>query len=357
MTQTNNPTAESALRSDQSRLMGAEGFSFSGYERDPLFLNLAGKKVLDISGVSGVDSISDGRAGVFADFDNDGDTDIFMNSIQGAAHMLFRNNVGAASGWLRVTLTGDARTGPEAFGTQVRVKTTSGVQTKVKSGGEGYLSQHDPRLLFGLAKGSSAEWIEVYWPGGRTDRFDGPFADGSELRIRPGIKAPELAPLPRGALPDSLTRANTALRPLALRIGMKLPDLEITETSGARVPLAAQRKPGRRLLVNLWATWCGNCAREMPQLDRLAPALARGNIDLCGISVDTDAGVDIAAFASARKLSYPLVKGGSSAAEKLFPGGKISVPITLLLSDNGTILDAWSGWNAEVEAAIRALAP
>ena len=66
-----------ALRKDQDKLMFGQGFSFSGYERDPLYLNLNGKKFTDISGVSGIDSITDGRAGVFADFDNDGDLDVF----------------------------------------------------------------------------------------------------------------------------------------------------------------------------------------------------------------------------------------------------------------------------------------
>ena len=44
------------------------GFSFSGYERDQLMLNLGNGKFLDISGVSGMDSITDGRGAVFADF-------------------------------------------------------------------------------------------------------------------------------------------------------------------------------------------------------------------------------------------------------------------------------------------------
>ena len=43
-----------------------EGFSFSGYERDHLEWNLGRGEYLNISGVSGIDSISDGRGAVFA---------------------------------------------------------------------------------------------------------------------------------------------------------------------------------------------------------------------------------------------------------------------------------------------------
>src|ERR687886_823554 len=85
-----------ALRNDQDRLMFGEGFSFSGYERDPLYLNTGAKKFVDISGVSGIDSITDG------------DTDVFMTVIQGQSHHLFRNNVGQDSGYLRVLLEGAA---------------------------------------------------------------------------------------------------------------------------------------------------------------------------------------------------------------------------------------------------------
>jgi hypothetical protein len=127
--------------------MFGQGFSFSGYERDPLYLNLGGKKFTDISGVSGIDSITDGRAGVFADFDNDGDLDVFSTTIQNQAHLLFRNNVGQDNNFLRVALEGGKETGRDAFGAVVRVKTSAGTLTKIKSGGSGFISQHDPRLL------------------------------------------------------------------------------------------------------------------------------------------------------------------------------------------------------------------
>ncbi len=137
-----------------------QGFSLSGHERDVLYLNVEGQKFVDISGISGLDSVSDGRGAVYADFDNDGDPDIFVHTIQGPAHLLFRNNIGQRNAWVRVSIVGSA-SGRDAYGATVRVKTTQGIQTKIKSGGEGFLSQHDPRLLFGLGSDAVAEWIEV----------------------------------------------------------------------------------------------------------------------------------------------------------------------------------------------------
>ena len=148
--------------------MSEQGFSFSGYERDLLSLNLGGKKYLDISGISGLDSLSDGRAAVFADFDNDGDLDVFLTTPQDQTHLLFRNNIGQENNWLRIALEGGPGAGRDAFGAVVRVRTTAGTLTKVKSGGSGYMSQNDPRLLFGLGSDERAEWIEVSWPNGET---------------------------------------------------------------------------------------------------------------------------------------------------------------------------------------------
>ena len=85
-----------------------QGFSFSGFERDLVALNLGGKKFLNVSGVSGADSVTDGRGAVFADFDNDGDMDIFLTTLQRQAHLLFRNNVGQDNNFIRIELQGTA---------------------------------------------------------------------------------------------------------------------------------------------------------------------------------------------------------------------------------------------------------
>lgn len=162
-----------------------EGFSFSGYERDLLCLNTRDGKFLDISGTSGADSISDGRAAVFCDYDDDGDTDIFLRAMHGPAHFLFRNEVGQRRKSVRVEILG-TRSGRDAFGTVVRLKTSQGILARVKSGGCGFLAQHDPRLLFGLGDDDRAEWLEVTWPGGRTERLPGPRAGERVRLVEPG---------------------------------------------------------------------------------------------------------------------------------------------------------------------------
>jgi len=102
--------------------------------------------------------------------------------MHGPAQLLFRNEVGQDRGWIRVVLEG-TRSGRDAFGTTVRVRTSAGTLTKVKSGGSGFLAEHDPRLLFGLGADEAAESIEVRWPSGAVQRL-GRVPAGTELRLR-----------------------------------------------------------------------------------------------------------------------------------------------------------------------------
>ena len=149
-----------------------EGFSFSGYERDLVCLNTRDGKFLDISGASGADSISDGRDAVFLDYDDDGDLDIFLRAMHGPAHFLFRNEVGQRKKAVRVEILG-TRSGRDAFGTVVRMGTSQGTLARLKSGGCGYLAQHDPRLHFGLGSAKTIDRVEVRWPNGNIEVWTG----------------------------------------------------------------------------------------------------------------------------------------------------------------------------------------
>ena len=337
----------------QQRLF-EEGFSFSGYERDLLSLNLGDGHFLDISGVSGVDSITDGRAAVFADLDNDGDTDIFLRAAHGTAHLLFRNNVGAASRHLRVSLEG-TRSGSDAFGAVVRVKTSAGVQTRIKAGGSGFLSQSDPRLLFGLGTGGRAEWIEVVWPSGRQDRYR-PVPPWESVRIKEGDRHLRRVTERRFRLPDPLPEAEARWQVLNLRRGDRLPSLPVTTLDGKATTLAALLPPGRRALVNLWATWCLPCAEEMPELQRLHAGTTDHGLWVIGVSLDdADTRTQVPGFLARLGITYPIVLANPGFVEALYAADRASVPLSLMLDEQGRVQDLLAGWSPETSLRLQAL--
>ncbi len=356
MTHSNDGKDEKgALRSDQNQLMFGQGFSFSGYERDPLYLNLGGKKFTDISGVSGIDSITDGRAGVFADFDNDGDLDVFSTTIQNQAHLLFRNNVGQDNNFLRISLEGDKQTGLDAFGAVVRVKTSAGILTKIKSGGSGFISQHDARLLFGLGKESKAEWIEVTWANGAVERFAADAASGSTLLLKKGSGKAQLLALGKANLPNPLTKAEIFAQSLKIKVGSPLPDFAVKTMNSAASSMKKQFKPGRSTLINVWATWCVPCAKEMPELQRMRLPLAARGVDLIGINVDTETGANIKGYVANKRVTYPIVIGGVAAIEQIYGTDELSVPLTILVDEKGIVVELIPGWSAETQRKFNLL--
>ena len=342
------------LREDQNSLMG-KGFSFSGYERDPVFLSLGKNdkgqvKYLDVSGLSGMDSITDGRAGVFADFDNDGDSDVFSTTIQGQSHLLFRNNVGSANNFLRVTLNG-TNSGKDAFGTVVRLKTSVGTETKIKAGGSGFVSQSDPRLLFGTGKDTTVKSVEVTWPNGKKQSFEN-VAANSSIAITEGQEKFVLVKETKANLPEPITKEDRLLATLKLKKGQPLPALMIDKLDGTKAPLSSMMTKGNKTLINLWATWCIPCLKEMPELDKLYPQFKANKINLIGLSIDTDEGGKkgfqlVNDFLSKRKVSYPVGVIGEAGGRQIYAVEDPAVPLSILLDEKGNVEKVIGGWSRQ----------
>lgn len=104
------------------------------------------------------------RGGAYADFDNDGDLDFAISTMDGKP-MLIENTGGDRDAWLRVRLEGKSAN-RMGVGARVRVTAGGGAYLQTLRAGESYLSSHDPRLHFGLGAAKTAD-VEVTWPGGK----------------------------------------------------------------------------------------------------------------------------------------------------------------------------------------------
>ena len=331
-----------------------EGFSFSGFERDKLYLNDSGKRFVDISGLSGLDSVTDGRGAAYADFDNDGDYDIFLTTLQGQIHHLFRNNVGQDGAFLRVSLDG-RESGRDAYGTEVRVKTSQGVLTKIKAGGSGFVSQSDPRLLFGLGGDQEAEWIDVKWPSGKRQRLTNIPAQSS-IRLVEGESDYIAWKEHRFGLPDPQPEEDPILRALRSGPGDVFPNIPLVDASGTESAFHSFRRSDRTYLVNLWATYCAPCREEMPELQKLASSLRDSGVELLGVSLDMDEQRDrIPSFLKRMKITYPIFTTDRSIFAHLFSGDEIFIPVSYIIDRSGRIAEVHSGWSPATAASIHSL--
>ena len=343
--------ANAGFRRQQSSLFG-DGFSFSGFERNALRINRGGTDYVDISGVSGMDDVGDGRGIVYADFDNDGDSDVFVTNTQGRTHLLYRNEVGQDAGHLRIQLEGKA-SGPDAYGEVVRVSTPAGTLTKINSGGSGFLAQHDPRLLFGLADEPQTGTVEVRWPSGKRASVPSLPARSSWLWVEGND-----APTPIVERAAKLPAPEIGSRPptLLLAPGDTLPALPLRDLAGLSATLrGVVGTSGHRTLVNLWTTWCRVCALEMPELGALHEEFKADGFKVVGVCLDGDAD-GIRRIARSRNATYPQYLAGPDATSSLFQGSDALVPISILVEGDGRVRAIHAGWNASIAEETRAFA-
>jgi hypothetical protein len=109
-----------------------------------------------------------GRGVVFGDLDNDGDIDIVINNLDGAAQYL-RNDGGNTGNSILIKTVG-VKSNRDGIGARVKVVAADLTQVDEVRSGDSYISQSDLRLHFGLEKRTKVDLIEVRWPGGNVDK-------------------------------------------------------------------------------------------------------------------------------------------------------------------------------------------
>ena len=160
--------------------MLTRGRSFSGRERNCCFLNLGSSegtlhRFADISAVSGLDFIDDGRAVVATDWDQDGDLDLWQTNREVPRLRFVKNQLGDArrQQWIAFELTGTT-TNRDAIGAVLELQLGDRKITRSLTAGDGFMSQAGKRVHFGLGESEKvALSVTVRWPGGAPEIFDG----------------------------------------------------------------------------------------------------------------------------------------------------------------------------------------
>jgi hypothetical protein len=121
------------------------------------------------------------RGGVYADLDGNGDLDLVVTQIGGAARVL-RNGQASGNHWLRVRLEGGGKVNRDAIGSWVELTSNGLTQRRQVMPTRGYLSQVERTLTFGLGRSAGVEQLKVHWTDGTTQQVAVPRVD-REIRI------------------------------------------------------------------------------------------------------------------------------------------------------------------------------
>jgi thiol-disulfide isomerase/thioredoxin len=127
-----------------------------------------------------------------------------------------------------------------------------------------------PMAIGAVLAGALIGFVAIYGIGGLKRGRSGDSACTGAVDL-----AKKLAPLAHGEV-AALTMATAPLR---------LPDLSFEDADGKPKKLSDWR--GKTVLLNLWATWCVPCRKEMPALDALQTQLGGKDFEVVAVNIDT----------------------------------------------------------------------
>jgi hypothetical protein len=288
----------------------SEGLSLSGREPNSCFLNLGGWRFADISAVSGLDYIDDGRAAARVDWDSDGDLDLWVTNRSAPKVRFLRNDIENSNHFVAFQLIGQ-ESNRDGIGARVEVELTGASSqlprkiTKSLRAGEGFLAQSSKWLHFGLGDATAIPRVTVRWPQGRIDEYRDLEID-RRYRLTEKTETPEnIAQRPSVSLPFS-TLDTSDFWQTSFPIGdrMKFEELEMVNSQES---LETFRHSGRSpLLISLWSVSCDLCREELEELGRASSSGKTGELGILALSVDGPQFASQAEkIASRLNLSFP----------------------------------------------------
>ena len=158
---------------------------------------------------------------------------------------------------------------------------------------------------------------------------------GGDPACRPAVElAKKVAPFAQGEV--AAVKVATS--------GLKVPDLAFADGAGKPLTLAQWR--GRTVLLNLWATWCVPCRKEMPTLDALQEKLGGPGFEVVAVNIDTrdpDKPKRFLQEIGVRKLAYYADPSAKVFQDLKEIGRAFGMPTTMLVDRQGCELGTIAG--------------
>ena len=138
---------------------------------------------------------------------------------------------------------------------------------------------------------------------------------------------PVLAPVEGSALPESLL------------------DRELKSIDQGSFRLSDFR--GKVIVVNLWATWCGPCRREVPEYEKVRKEFAGRPVEFIGLTTEDPrtASEKVKRFAHDFSFGFRLGWADRETAHILM-NGRNSIPQTVVISADGRLVSHWNGYSS-----------
>lgn len=120
-----------------------------------------------------------------------------------------------------------------------------------------------------------------------------------------------------------------------------LPEFSLKNRAGEMQSIKSW--PGKSLIINFWATWCGPCRREIPLLMKVHEQRAKDGFEVIGVAIDFHD--EVVKYADEMKINYPLLSGEQDgmAAADAFGVNSLGLPFTVFTANDGRIVTLHMG--------------
>lgn len=141
--------------------------------------------------------------------------------------------------------------------------------------------------------------------------------------------------------------SDEAFRPIA--VGEPVPDFTVRTLEGDSARIAAGQPV---TLLHVWATWCGPCQKEFPEIEAIQREFGPRGLRIVAVSVDEGDDDPVKAFVREKGASFEIGRDPEGSVRRLYQG--IGVPESYLISADGRLLVRQFGAIPEGAAAMRA---
>ncbi|KMY49681.1 TlpA disulfide reductase family protein [Peribacillus loiseleuriae] len=118
-----------------------------------------------------------------------------------------------------------------------------------------------------------------------------------------------------------------------LDTGQKAPDFELETLSGEKVKLSDYQ--GKKVMLNFWATWCGPCREEMPDMETFAKGLGKDTVIL---AINLDPQNDVQTFVDEMGVTFPILLDSQNIKNAVNKRYKVAaMPTTYFIDSEGLI--------------------
>lgn len=121
-------------------------------------------------------------------------------------------------------------------------------------------------------------------------------------------------------------------------LAKEAPDFTFKSLDGNKISLSDYK--GKVVIVNFWATWCGPCIHEMPDLQKLYEKYNKDGLQILGLTVQSRE-QQIPGLLKRTGVKYPILLDAEPAVEKYGPFN--SIPQTYIINRDGEIVEEITG--------------